>query len=133
MSLFTTLIPTLTRTPAQNETGASNSVPSTKPTYTIKENADAFSLTVYLPGVAKGGLEVTAENGQIRITGQRAWKQPEGWTALHRESPEVTYELVLEHDDAIDADKISAELQDGVLVATLPKSEAAKPRKIAVN
>ena len=104
-----------------------------KPVFEIKETPDAFGATVYLPGVAKDGLEITAEEGQLRIVGRRAWKQPEGWTALHRESVDVPFELVLEHDNAIDTDKIAAELRDGVLRISLPKHEAIKPRKIAVK
>jgi len=40
---------------------------------------------------------------------------------------------VLTHDNAVDTDKIAAELRDGVLRVSLPKVEAVKPRKIAVN
>ena len=53
--------------------------------------------------------------------------------ALHRESVDATYELVLTHDNAINSEAIAAELRDGVLSVTLPKAEAIKPRKIAVN
>jgi HSP20 family molecular chaperone IbpA len=104
-----------------------------KPLFEIKETPDAFGATVYLPGVAKDGLEITAEENEIRVIGRRAWKQPEGWTALHRESPDVPFELVLGHDNAIDTNKIAAELRDGVLRISLPKHEAIKPRKITVN
>ena len=39
----------------------------------------------------------------------------------------------LTHENEIDADKIQAELVDGILIVSLPKSEAAKPRKIQVS
>ena len=90
-------------------------------------------MTVELPGVGKDGLEITAEENQIRIVGRRGWKQPEGWTGLHRETVDAPFELVLAHDNAIDAEKISAEVRDGLLRLALPKHEATKPRKIAVG
>ena len=134
MSLFNTLIPAFARAPAQHaSTGAADLGPTVKPAYEIKENDEAFALVVQLPGVTKDGLELTAEEGQFRIVGGRTWKQPEGWTALYRESAGVPFELVLTHDHAIDAERIAAELRDGVLRVSLPKHEALKPRKIAVT
>ena len=134
MSPFQTLIPSLSRPTTRAENGdASAAVPTVKPVHEIKETAEAYGLTVYLPGVAKDGVELTAEDGLLRIVGRRAWKQPEGWTALYRESPDAAYELVLTHDNLVDPDKVAADLRDGVLRVSLPKQEALKPRKIAVN
>ena len=136
MSLLQNIIPTLTRTAARRDDdndAATDLGRTLKPAYEIKETADAYGVTVYLPGVAKEGLELTAEDGQFRLVGRRAWQQPEGWTALYRESADAAYELVFTHDNAIDADKIAAELRDGVLRLSLPKHEAVKPRKIAVS
>jgi HSP20 family molecular chaperone IbpA len=134
MSLLNTLVPSLSRTPDTNQQNRPADLRhAVKPLYEIKETPDAFGATVYLPGVAKDGLEITAEDNQVRIVGRRAWKQPEGWTALHRESADAPFELVLGHDNAIDTEKIAAELRDGVLRISLPKHEAVKPRKIAVN
>ena len=133
MSLFENLIPTLARAPGQangNSNGPSS--PTVKPAYEIKENADTFDVTVYLPGVARENVELTAEDGEFRVSALRTWKQPEGWTALYRETNAAAYELVLTHENTIDADKIAAELRDGVLRVSLPKTEAVKPRKIAV-
>lgn len=132
MSLFNSLIPSLTRSPARSADGGADFGPTVKPAYEIKETDEAYGVTVYLPGVTKDGLEITAEDGQFRVTGRPAWKQPEGWTALHRESAGAPYELVLTHDNTVDAGKIAAELRDGVLRVSLPKHEAVKPRKIAV-
>jgi len=135
MSLFTNILPTSTCAPAAScSDGAACSTSESvfQPSYTVQETPEAYRLTVKLPGVAKDGLELTAESNELRITGRRGWTQPAGWTALHRETPGSNYELVLTHDNAIDADKIVAELRDGVLSVTLPKPEAVKPRKIAV-
>ncbi|HEY1109293.1 MAG TPA: Hsp20/alpha crystallin family protein [Opitutaceae bacterium] len=133
MSLLNTILPSLNRTPAATAEQSSADLGQTlRPSYAVNEAADAYAVTVQLPGVAKDGLEITAEDGQVRIVGRRAWKQPAGWTALHRESADAAYELVLTHDNSIDVAKVAAELTDGVLRVSFPKAEAAKPRKITV-
>lgn len=135
MSLKNTLTPNRNRTLARDEHPASSNDlgPTVKPLYDVKETDDAYGLTVFLPGVTKDTLEITAEAGEFRIVGRRAWKQPEGWTSLYRESVDVPFALLLGHENAIDADRIAAELRDGVLRVSLPKAESIKPRKIAVN
>jgi HSP20 family protein len=134
MSLIQNLVPGFTRSPASRNGGQNTSnEPTMRPHYEVKENAEAWGLQVHLPGVAKEGLEFTAEEGRISIRGRRDWKVPAGWTALYRESADAPFELTLQHDNCIDVEKIHAELKDGVLRVSLPKSEAIKPRKIAVN
>ena len=136
MSRLTDLLPALSRTPQTEdraENGAAESVRTIKPVYEITETPEAFAVTVFLPGVAKDGVEVTAEAGQVRILGRRAWKQPEDWSPLYRETAGAPFELVLTHDNAIDDAKVAAELRDGVLRVSLPKPEALKPRKIAIG
>src|SRR3954463_1644493 len=98
MSIFNNLIPTLSRPAAVTSQEAGELNETVKPAYEIKETPEAFGVTVYLPGVAKDGLEVTAEEGQIRIIGRRAWNQPEAWTALYRETQKAPFELVLTHE-----------------------------------
>lgn len=135
MSIFNTLIPSFNRVAVKRDQAtdpARAGEPTLKPVYDVKETAEAYGLTVYLPGVTKDGLELTAEDGLLTIRGKRAWRQPEGWTALYRETADAAYELALTHDNTIDADKIHAELKEGVLRVALPKTEAVKPRKIAV-
>jgi HSP20 family molecular chaperone IbpA len=135
MSLLNSFIPSLNRGNGQSLTQNRNDDlgPTVKPVYEVKETDDAYGLTVVLPGVTKDTLEITAEAGELRIVGRRVWKQPEGWTSLYRESADVPYALTLTHDNALDADKIAAELRDGILRVSLPKAEALKPRKIAVS
>jgi HSP20 family molecular chaperone IbpA len=135
MSLLNSLIPAFARPSVDSVADASrdsSAEPGVRPVYSVTESADAYALTVQLPGVAKSGLNITDENGVLTIRGERSWKQPAGWTSLYRESSDRPFELSLEHDQSIDVDKIRAELNDGVLNATLPKAEARKPRKITV-
>lgn len=132
MSFINNLLPTLRREPVTRCDSEHSAGPVQKPAYRVREGEDAYTLTVQLPGVVKSGVDITADDGEIRISGRRDWQRPEGWTTLHRESVDAAYELVLTHDNAIDADKVSAELHDGVLTVTVPKAEAIKPRRITV-
>jgi HSP20 family protein len=134
MNLFNQIVPRLSRSfvrQADDQTAAPEF--TVKPIYNLVENQEGWGLTANLPGVTKDGLELTAEEGLITIRGRRQWQQPAGWTSLYRESFAAPFELTLEHDNTVDADKIHAELKDGVLRVSLPKAEAVKPRKIAVN
>ena len=133
MSLFSTLAPSLSRNQsASTESGNASAAATVRPRDEIKENADAFGLEVWMPGVAKGGLELTAREGALTSVGRRAWQKPASWTQLYRETPLADFSLTLEHDNTFDAAKVVAELRDGVLRVTLPKAESIKPRKIAV-
>lgn len=136
MTLFNQIVPRLSRALSRHEEyGSASTEPefTLKPVYELKENDEAWGLTVQLPGVAKDGLELSAEDGVLSIRGRRAWQKPEGWMQLYRETVDAPYALSLEHDNSVDVDKIHAELKDGVLRVSLPKAEAVKPRKIAVN
>lgn len=130
MTLLNSLIPSLTRSPARQE--RSDTTPRIRPLYNMSETDEAWRLTAHLPGVVKNDLSITDEDGALTIRAGRSWKQPDGWTSLYRESTDLPFELTLQHEGAIDADKAQAELKDGLLHVTLPKAEARKPRKIAV-
>jgi len=130
MSLFQSLLSQSRRSQNAGSPGVCETV---RPTHSVTQTDESFALTVQLPGVTKEGLEITAEGGELRIAGSRAWKQPEGWSSLYRESTEAPFELVLAYEDAIDVEAIAAELNDGVLRLSLPKSAALKPRRIAVS
>ena len=52
---------------------------------------------------------------------------------LFRERVLTDYRRVFELDPAIDAGKIAAKMDQGLLTLTLPKSERVKPRKITVD
>lgn len=133
MNLLNPFIPTLARQPATNAPSANDLGPTVRPAYELCETPEAYGLTVQLPGVARDGLDLTVGDGELRLVARRAWKQPESWITLHRETPDVPFELVLAHDHALAPDKVQAELKDGVLRVSLAKAEALKPRKIAVS
>lgn len=103
-----------------------------RPRAHIVEDGEAFVLQVELPGVARTGLEITFENGELFIVGHRTAFQT-GAELIYRESRQADFRRVFEVDSSIDASKINAHLEQGVLTLTLPKAESSRPRRIEVN
>ena len=101
------------------------------PAATVLENADGYTLEVEMPGVSKEGLEMWVENNELTILGRRTIPSVEG-TLIHRESRAENFRRSFEIDPSIDAAKISAKIDQGLVTLTLPKAEQVKPRKIAV-
>jgi HSP20 family protein len=102
------------------------------PDVNIYETGDGYELEAEMPGVNKDGLEITVEGTEITITGQRANEVVSG-AVLFRERSGASYRRVFDLDPAIDTARISARMNQGVLLLSLPKSEAVKPRKIVVS
>jgi HSP20 family molecular chaperone IbpA len=128
MSLFNSLIH-----PANGGCASGQQHQARRPRFDVEETDAAYGLTVFLPGVAKEGIEITDEGGELRVTGKRAPGLPEGSSVIYRETSDTSFELVLAHDSTVDGGNIQAELKDGVLRVSLAKAESAKPRKISVN
>ncbi|MEN3368802.1 MAG: hypothetical protein V7609_945 [Verrucomicrobiota bacterium] len=101
------------------------------PAATVLENSEGYTLEVEMPGVNKEGLEMWVENNELTILGRRTTSSVEG-TLVHRESRAENFRRSFEIDPSIDAAKISAKIDQGVVTLTLPKAEQVKPRKIAV-
>jgi HSP20 family protein len=102
------------------------------PMATVLENTDGYTLEVEMPGVSKENLEMWVENNELTIIGRRSTASVEG-TLLHRKSRSENFRRAFELDPSIDAGKISAKIEQGVVTLTLPKAEQVKPRKIAVG
>jgi HSP20 family protein len=101
------------------------------PPVNIFENQDGYVIEAEIPGVNKDGLEITVEGNELTILGRRV-KADVTAQALYRESDDSDYRRSFELDPAIDAGKIEAKVEQGLLTLRLPKSEKAKPHKILV-
>ena len=102
------------------------------PPASVREISDGYTLEIEMPGVKKDGLEISVENNELTIIGRRSLPAVEG-TLIHRESRPENFRRMFEIDPSIDADKISAKIDQGLVMLTLPKAEHVKPRKITVS
>jgi HSP20 family protein len=104
------------------------------PPVNVWEDADAVHVEAELPGLNLNDLEiyVTAGN-QLTIKGERKQQVPEQGIRHREERSSGAFSRVLTLPFPVDADKVNARFENGVLVVNLPKHEAAKPRKITVK
>lgn len=103
------------------------------PEVDIFETKDEYVLEAEMPGVGKDGLELMLEGHVLTIVGHRNHDELHNATSVYRESDYCSYRRVFELDPAIDAGKINARMEQGVLKVRLPKAERVKPRKITVG
>jgi HSP20 family protein len=101
------------------------------PPASVIEAGDGYKLEIEMPGVNKDGLDISVENNALTIIGRRSLPVVEG-TLIHHESRSENFRRTFDLDPSIDADKISAKIDQGLVRLTLPKAEHVKPRKIAV-
>jgi HSP20 family protein len=102
------------------------------PMASVIEDKDGYTLEVEMPGVNKAGLEISIENNELTLIGRRSLPAIDGLT-VHRESRPENFRRTFELDPSINAGKIGAKIDRGVVTLTLPKAEKVKPRKIAVS
>ena len=105
--------------------------PAVTPFVDIYENADEILVVADLPGVATGGLTVSLEKGELAFEARRTDASELGPGA--GETPLPDYRRSFTVPRGIDADKIAAELRDGLLRIHLPKSASLKPRQIPIR
>jgi HSP20 family protein len=102
------------------------------PPASVIEVGDGYTLEVEMPGVNKEGLDISVENNELTIIGRRSLPVVEG-TLIHHESRPENFRRTFELDPSIDANKVSARIEHGLVTLTLPRAEHVKPRKIAVS
>ena|SRR5437773_4293696 len=102
------------------------------PPASVIEAGDGYTLEVEMPGVNKDGLDISVENNELTIIGRRSLPAVEG-TLIHHESRQENFRRAFDLDPSIDANKINARIDQGLVRLTLPKAEHVKPRKIAVS
>jgi HSP20 family protein len=86
------------------------------------EDKDNTYVRAELPGVSREAITIEMVDGYLNISATR--KQGEESFSLNRS---------VSIPEAVQADKVSAAYENGVLTVTLPKQEQAKPRKIAIS
>ncbi len=96
------------------------------------EDGDHYTLEIKVPGLAKGDLALTVEDGVVNVNGERKVVLPDGYEPVRRERRDFRVErrVAIPGDTLLDA--LEATVADGVLTVTVPRIAAPKPRSIEI-
>ena len=94
---------------------------------------DNFFVHLDLPGVNRDSIDVSVEGSTLTISAERRFEQHEGDDVVVRERPQGRFSRQLFPGDSLDAERISANYDQGVLTLNIPVAERAKPRKVEIS
>jgi HSP20 family protein len=102
------------------------------PLVDIEETDDTWLVEAELPGVKTDDITVEVHGSELSISGEIKERERKGILRRRtRRTGRFDYRVTLPGD--ADSDKVDAELHDGVLTVSVPKSERAKPHRIEVK
>ena len=102
------------------------------PLVDIEEQDDAYVLEAELPGVKRQDVNIELVGNELTINGEIKERERKG-PLRRRERRTGRFEYRVRLPDQIDADKIDAKLDNGVLTLTIAKKAEAKPRRIEIK
>jgi HSP20 family protein len=104
------------------------------PAMNIWEDDNNIFAEAELPGMTQDQLEIYVTEGNLlTVQGERKPAELANMAWHRRERGTGKFSRTLTLPTNVDADKVEAKLEQGILHVTLPKSAAARPRKIAVK
>jgi HSP20 family protein len=92
-----------------------------------------FFVHLDLPGVSPDDVNITLERNVVAIRAERRSPRMEGDEVLIDERPRGSFTRQLFLGENLDADRLNASYDKGVLTLTIPVSEQAKPRRVEIS
>jgi len=96
-------------------------------------HGDEFVVNIDLPGVDPSSVDVTVEQNVLTISAQRSWQPQDGDQVIAAERPQGSFTRQLFLGESLDAERIAARYEHGVLTVTVPVAEKVKPRRVEIN
>jgi len=104
------------------------------PAIDVHENEEAITLRAELPGMSQEDVQLTIDKGRLTLEGEKKLEKEDTDGDYRRiESRYGSFHRCFPLPDAVDQEKIEARYDNGVLNVVLPKSEAAKPKRIELQ
>ncbi len=123
----------ITRPGAKESAEQTRSEPTFAPATDIYESDAGLVLVLDMPGVDKDGVNITLEKRVLTVTGKSSHHAPGDFNPVHAEYRDGVFERSFTISEAVDGERISASMKQGVLKLLLPKAQAATARKIPVS
>ena len=98
----------------------------------VYETEEALTVVMEMPGVDRKDLEVELKDDVLRVEGRIDFAKYEGMEPVYTEYNVGHWTRSFALSDKVDRERIAAQLEDGVLTLTLPKTAEAQPRRIAI-
>ena len=104
------------------------------PALDLHEDKDNVTVKVELPGMKKEDIEISLHNGCLSISGERKGEEKFENSEVYRSERFFgRFQRTVTLPTPVASDKVKAQYKDGILTITLPKTEEAKPKQIAVT
>lgn len=104
------------------------------PALDVKEDADSYIVSIEVPGIAQENLNISLENNVLTVRGTKEQRRDEKDRELRRvERSYGSFARSVTLPRNVDASKVAANLNDGVLTIDLPKEDQAKPKQISIG
>jgi len=116
-------------------TGAAGEGPTSGvfPPMNVSEDRDHYYVRALIPRVDAAKLDVSVVHQTIAVSGTRQSPEEQGVSYHRKERAEGAFSRSVTLPESFDGARVDAKYVDGVLTLTLPKHEAAKPRRVTVQ
>jgi HSP20 family protein len=103
------------------------------PRVNLADHGADLVLTADVPGLSEKDVQVSIEQDVLTISGERKLNAPEGFAAHRQERGSYKFTRSFNLPARVDNDKVNANVKQGVLTVTLPKTAEAQPRRIEIR
>lgn len=114
--------------------GADSGIGTWRPVSDVCETADSVIVSCELPGIDRDQIDIKLSGGVLTVSGERKvdkGSEREQYHRIERAYGPFVRDFTL--PASVDAERISASYQNGVLAVTLPKRPESRPRRISVG
>ena len=95
-------------------------------------DGEQFIIHFDVPGVDRSSVDLTVEKNVLTVSAERHWQPGEHQDVVAAERPQGTFTRQLFLGENLDADRVEARYENGVLTVRIPVAERAKPRKVEI-